>query len=108
MLSIWVWNRRYQIYISKRRPNTPQVTNLDKLFSNWKGGNQFIGGIAGDYFVPRISEGASTAMESFHRKEIVGSKITPNMFVCTSTKFVCLNSCTISFMWSTYIDFMDF
>ena len=36
------------------------------MFSNWKDWNQFIGGIAGNYFVPGIWEHPHTDIGSFH------------------------------------------
>ena len=41
-------------------------SDLDKLFSNWKDWNQFIGGIAGNYFVPGIWKHPHTDIGSFH------------------------------------------
>ena len=46
-------------------PNVQYETNLDKLFSNWKDWNRFIGGIAGNYFVPGIWKHPHTQLSAF-------------------------------------------
>ena len=49
--------KKWDLNISLRiKPECPERTNWDKLFWNWKDWNQFIGGIAGNYFVPGIVE----------------------------------------------------